>query len=206
MPTNQREIQKRQTLEKIKRSALEMFASHGLLVSIARIAEHAGITKQALMYHFPSKNELISAVMHDIEQDSLESMIQFFSLLLTAQNVQNEEKLEQLVGYFLENSLWSVLFLRLILENAEGYLPESFRQNHVRVIRDLEKLQQQGKIKKHIDVAATWTNMNMLLLTTLATSQVESTLTQSLEISPERWLKRRIVSIFWMYRSTIFPN
>ena len=175
-------------------------------ISIAKIAERAGITKQALMYHYPTKQSLLEAVMKDIEHSSLESLLQFFSLLLQVQNNNNTEQLEKIVGLFVENNLWAILFLRLILENQEVFLPDSFRKNHLLVIQELERLQKIGTIKEHIDVAATFTNMNMLLLTTLATSRINSSITESLGITSKTWFKRRIVSIFHMYRSTLFPN
>ena len=67
------------------------------------------------------------------------------------------------------------------------------------------KILKQGEIKKNIDVAATFTNMNMLLLTTLATAQIQTSISEALNITSETWLKRRIFSIFLMYRSTLFP-
>ena len=59
-----------------------MFAKHGFAISVAKIAEQAGITKQALMYHYPTKQILLEAVIEDIEQSSLDSLLQFFSHLL----------------------------------------------------------------------------------------------------------------------------
>jgi AcrR family transcriptional regulator len=51
MTSNKREIQKTQAQSNIKENALEMFAKHGFSISIAKIADQAGITKQALLYH-----------------------------------------------------------------------------------------------------------------------------------------------------------
>ena len=206
MTSSKRENQRNQTRQNIKESALMMFASFGLSISIAKIAEQAGITKQALMYHFPNKQDLLIAVIEDIESSSLESMLQFFSLLVQVQSIENTQKLEDTIHLFIEHNLWAVLFLRLILENEEHFLPESFRVNHMLAIKQLEKLQQKGVIKKHIDIAATFTNMNMLLLTTLATAKVDLRITKTLGISSKTWLTRRIISIFWMYRNTLFPN
>jgi TetR/AcrR family transcriptional regulator len=204
MTNNTRESQKIQTLVRIKDSALLMFAQHGLSISIAKIAEHAGISKQALMYHYPSKSQLLEAVIQDIEHSSFDSLLQFFGLLF--QDVPQDTKaLESLIGKFVEQHLWAVLFLRLVLENRESYLPLSFRTQHLAIIDALEVRQQRGEIKEQIDVAATFTNMNMLLLTTLATAQIQMSISEALNISSETWLKRRIFAIFLMYRSTLFP-
>ena len=61
MTSGKREKQKLQTLIRIKESALWMFAQYGFSISIAKIADHAGISKQALMYHYPSKSKLLEA-------------------------------------------------------------------------------------------------------------------------------------------------
>ena len=204
MTNNTRESQKIQTLVRIKDSALLMFAQHGLSISIAKIAEHAGISKQALMYHYPSKSQLLEAVIQDIEHSSFDSLLQFFGLLFQ-DTPQDTKALESLVGKFVEQHLWAVLFLRLVLENRESYLPLSFRTQHLAIIDALEVRQQRGEIKEQIDVAATFTNMNMLLLTTLATAQIQTSISEALNISSETWLKRRIFAIFLMYRSTLFP-
>ena len=183
-----------------------MFAQYGLSISIAKIAEQAGITKQALMYHYPNKSILLETVIKDIEHSSLQSLLQFFSLLLHGKDTQKTEQLEEITNLFVEKNLWAVLFLQLILENQESYLPDSFRTHHLFIIGELEKLQSQGVIKEHIDVAATFTNMNMLLLTTLATARTNSSITEALNITSKTWLKRRITSIFWMYRTTLFSD
>ena len=204
MTSNTRESQKIQTLTRIKDSALMMFAHHGFSISIAKIADHAGISKQALMYHYPSKSKLLEAVIQDIEHSSFDSLLQFFGLLLQ-ETQQDTTELEGLVARFVDQHLWAVLFLRLILENQEAYLPLSFRAQHLAIIEALEARQRRGEIKENIDVAATFTNMNMLLLTTLATAQIQTSISDALNITSETWLKRRIFSIFLMYRSTLFP-
>ena len=206
MTSGKREKQKLQTLIRIKESALWMFAQHGFSISIAKIADHAGISKQALMYHYPSKSKLLEAVMGDIETSSLSSLLQFFSLLLQPQKQSNTQELEETIRIFVEQNLWAVLFLRLVLENQASYLPDSFQSHLIAIIKELEKRQQEGEIKSHIDVAATFTNMNMLLLTTLATAQSQTSVSDELGITAEVWLKSRIFAIFSMYRSTIFPQ
>ena len=128
-----------------------MFASHGFSISL-QIAD-IGLTKQELMYHFPNKQELLTAVIQDIERSSLESILQFFSVLLQVQDTPDTEQLENIVHLFVKNNLWAVLFLRLILENVENYLPTSFKKNHLLIIQQLENLQNTGNIKENIDVA-----------------------------------------------------
>ncbi len=205
MTSKSRENQRIETVNRIQNSALVMFAEHGLSISIAKIAQHAGLSKQALMYHYPSKSKLLEAVILDIEQSSFTALSQFFALLLQQKTPQDTTKLEEIITQFVEQHLWAVLFLRLILENRESYLPISFRAHHLEIIEALEVRQRAGTIKQDIDVAATFTNMNTLLLTTLATAQIQTSISVALDIEPAVWLKRRIFAIFVMYRSTLFP-
>lgn len=181
-----------------------MFAHHGFSISVAKIAEHAGISKQALMYHYPTKPRLLEAVIQDIEHSSFAALLQFFSLLLQQEKPKEMKGLERIVADFIQQHLWAVLFLRLVIENRESYLPMSFRSQHLTIIEELEDRQNRGEISGDIDVAATFTNMNMLLLTTLATAQIQTSISEALNITSETWLKRRIFSIFRMYRSTLF--
>ena len=133
MTSNTRENQKIQTLTRIKNSALIMFAHHGFSISVAKIADHAGISKQALMYHYPTKPQLLEAVIQDIEHSSFASLLQFFSLLLQQETLKELNELERIVADFIEQHLWAVLFLRLVIENRESYLPKSFRSQHLTI-------------------------------------------------------------------------
>lgn len=49
--------------ERIIRTAYELFVHHGLAVGVDRIVAEAGVAKTTLYRHFPSKDELIVAVL-----------------------------------------------------------------------------------------------------------------------------------------------
>jgi AcrR family transcriptional regulator len=58
------------TREEIREVALELFATKGFeQTSLREIAERLDITKAALYYHFPSKDELLSAVVEPLVTD-----------------------------------------------------------------------------------------------------------------------------------------
>jgi TetR/AcrR family transcriptional regulator len=55
--------------------AVRLFAEHGFDgTSVAAVAEHAGISKQNLMYYFPTKQALYLRVLDDVLDDWLERM------------------------------------------------------------------------------------------------------------------------------------
>jgi len=71
-----RRIQNRDRLEAaIVQEAVRIFAECGYEgASVAAIAEHAGLSKQNLMYYFPTKQALYQRVLDDVLDDWLERM------------------------------------------------------------------------------------------------------------------------------------
>jgi TetR/AcrR family transcriptional regulator len=71
-----RRIQNRDRLEAaIVHEAVRIFAECGYEgASVAAIAEHAGLSKQNLMYYFPTKQALYERVLDDVLDDWLERM------------------------------------------------------------------------------------------------------------------------------------
>lgn len=58
------------TREEIRAVALELFAAHGVdRTSLRQIAERLDITKAALYYHFPSKDELLAELARPMIDD-----------------------------------------------------------------------------------------------------------------------------------------
>ncbi|PSK98347.1 TetR family transcriptional regulator [Murinocardiopsis flavida] len=58
------------TRERIRSVALELFAQNGFeSTSLREIAERLGITKAALYYHFPSKNDLLAELVLPLTDD-----------------------------------------------------------------------------------------------------------------------------------------
>jgi AcrR family transcriptional regulator len=58
------------TREEIRQVALELFATKGFeQTSLREIAERLDVTKAALYYHFPSKDELLVAIVEPLRAD-----------------------------------------------------------------------------------------------------------------------------------------
>ncbi|MEV6694790.1 TetR family transcriptional regulator [Micromonospora sp. NPDC051196] len=58
------------TRERILRAAFELFAGHGYQrTSLRQIAERLGLTKAAILYHFPSKGHLLTALAEPMVSD-----------------------------------------------------------------------------------------------------------------------------------------
>jgi AcrR family transcriptional regulator len=62
MAEGRRDRKKRQTRERIRASALELFAEHGYRnTAVAAIAEHADVATRTVTLHFPTKADLLFA-------------------------------------------------------------------------------------------------------------------------------------------------
>jgi AcrR family transcriptional regulator len=82
------------TREEIREVALELFARKGFeQTSLREIAERLDITKAALYYHFPSKDELLNAVVAPLVTD-------IGAFLTEAGNLLPERERQVLEGYF----------------------------------------------------------------------------------------------------------
>jgi AcrR family transcriptional regulator len=66
-----REAQRRRSREAILRAAARLFADRGYRgTSLDAVAEAAGLTKQGLLHHFPSKENLLDRVLAEREAQS----------------------------------------------------------------------------------------------------------------------------------------
>lgn len=64
------------TRQRIQDVALEMFAERGYeKTSLREIAEHLGVTKAALYYHFKTKEDIISSVFQDLAAGPADELI-----------------------------------------------------------------------------------------------------------------------------------
>ncbi|MDA0165512.1 TetR/AcrR family transcriptional regulator [Solirubrobacter ginsenosidimutans] len=67
------------TRDRILEVAIGVFAGRGFRsVSIDAIAAEAGVSRQGLLYHFPSKTELLVAALDQHEQDNAETVVKLF--------------------------------------------------------------------------------------------------------------------------------
>ncbi|MFG2063570.1 TetR family transcriptional regulator [Micromonospora sp. NPDC048871] len=73
------------TPERILRAAFELFTAHGYQrTSLRQIAERLGLTKAAILYHFPSKGHLLAALAEPMVAD-LEKLVDTAGSLPTEQ-------------------------------------------------------------------------------------------------------------------------
>jgi AcrR family transcriptional regulator len=65
-----------ETRERVLRAAARLFAQHGYRVtSMAGIAEAAGLSQTGLVHHFPSKEQLLAAVLERRDRTDFETLV-----------------------------------------------------------------------------------------------------------------------------------
>ena len=63
-----------ETRRKILEATAEMIGRHGTTVPVSDIAKHAGVSKGGLLYHFPSKEALLTGLATELMTDFRESV------------------------------------------------------------------------------------------------------------------------------------
>ena len=124
------------TRQEILDAALVLFADQGYdKTSLREIAEQVGVTKAALYYHFPSKEEILVALFEPVAtmQDQLLEDLRNDVLLDPATWMP---ALERILGAVLENRrLWSLLERNastLMALKHEGDFAETHQELHRR--------------------------------------------------------------------------
>lgn len=124
------------TRQDILDTALVLFAEHGYeKTSLREIAEEVGVTKAALYYHFPSKQEILLALFEPVSslQDELLEELRDDSLLDPSAWLP---LLNRLLTAILDNRrLWSLLERNastLMELNHEGPFAEAHQELHRR--------------------------------------------------------------------------
>lgn len=108
--------------DKIKEVAIRHFNQYGYHgVKMAQIAEEAGIRKQSLAYHFPSKTDLFDELYNDVVEEEIAFIHNFF---LSNAELSWEEQLYQFLIHhknrFMNDSGTNFMFVISFLPPMEG--------------------------------------------------------------------------------------
>jgi TetR/AcrR family transcriptional regulator len=139
-------------------AATALFANEGFdAVSIASIADKAGVCKANVFHHFPSKDDLYLAVMREASAAHADYAEQLF---LTQGS--SADKVRKLIEFEIHNFLDNRERTRLLLREAAGdgqarvrkLARDVFQRNFTAVVRIFEQGREQGEFRADIDPAA----------------------------------------------------
>jgi AcrR family transcriptional regulator len=146
-----------ETRQAIMRAARKLFAQHGYKgTSVAAVAASAGLSQPGLLHHYPSKTELLLAVLES--RDSEDGRLS--SPRLDAEGVGIIDGLGALVAHNQSEPDQVRMFSMLLGEAvaadhpAHGYFATRYDKIRHRFIRHLDKARDSGNLSSDVDVEA----------------------------------------------------
>ncbi len=161
--------------EQILRAATELFATLGYEgTSLQAIADRVGVTKQTLLYHYPSKEELRRAVLDQVFGHFRERLPQMLQAVTSGKG-RFDALTQELLDFFGADDNRARLVLREFLDNPDGMrrlLAENMRPWLLLIGQYVREGQALGLIHADVDPEAYLVNVNLSLLITIAVRNV----------------------------------
>jgi AcrR family transcriptional regulator len=190
--------------ERILPEAMRLIAERGFgAISLNDVAQAVGISKQALLYHYPSREALHEAVIASLVEHSNRHLL----LLLGALTGKGEERLERALGQFREflaaEPHAARVILRELLDGERGQVARLSQgvEPWLRLMADtLRQGQQEGRIRQDLDPEAAVSHVGTLLLTTFALLPLEGWG----GVSNAEWRERRLGEVVRIIERYLF--
>jgi TetR/AcrR family transcriptional regulator len=203
-------MQRRADVDKLKaeirEAATRLFAEFGYAgTSVQQIAEAVGISKQLLLYHYTSKEELRTAVLHGL-LEAWNELLPHMLDAIASQEGRSELVIDELLVYLDQSSeLGRVAMLELLLgkrSTAGPGLDDAVRP-WLRVAADFIRLRQaDGLFDPDADPEAAVVQIGTLLLSTISLLHLHA---QSWPpgVEHDEWRRRRLREAVRMIRASL---
>ena len=194
--------------EQIRAAATQLFASVGYEgASLQAIAERVGVTKQTLLYHYPSKEALRRAVLDHVFshfRDRLPQMLE----AVTSGHGRFEALTRELVNFFEADADRARLLVRELLDNPEGMrklLTENLRPWLLLVAQYVRQGQAGHIIYPDVDPEAYVMNVIILVLANIAMRPITQGVLAG-ESAPDEGYTRTMQELFRLSRTALFQR
>jgi AcrR family transcriptional regulator len=169
--------------EQIRTVAAQLFARHGYEgASLQAIAERVGVTKQTLLYHYPSKDALRRAVLEQLFGHWRERLPQMLEAV-TSGHGRFDALTRELVRFFEAEPDRARLLVRELLDHPDEMrrlLADNLRPWVLLVAQYIREGQRVGLIYEDVDPEAYVLNVIVLVLSSVgARGVVEAVLGQN---------------------------
>ena len=195
--------------EQILRVATELFATLGYEgTSLQAIADRVGVTKQTLLYHYPSKEELRRAVLDQVFGHFRERLPQMLQAVTSGKG-RFDALTQELLDFFGADDNRARLVLREFLDNPDGMrrlLAENMRPWLLLIGQYVREGQALGLIHADVDPEAYLVNVNFSLLTTIAVRTVGRDLLAAEGDSDEDVHARQMKEMLRIHREALFAK
>ncbi|MCO4772442.1 MAG: TetR/AcrR family transcriptional regulator [Deltaproteobacteria bacterium] len=208
MEATPRQRQAEALRRRISEEALALFAAQGFAgTSIQAVADAVGISKQALMHHFPSKQRLREAAF-DRMQAHVAELVPQLLMALTGGDDRVDIVLDQVMGILAAERHWARFILRDLLDGAReapDFGPSATAW--VSLAADyIRRGQADGIIRPDVDPEAAIPSVGLLVVSTFATLDQRPS-PQLLEASTrDDWQQRRLKELVRMVRAGLLAD
>jgi AcrR family transcriptional regulator len=192
--------------EHIRAAATQLFASVGYEgASLQAIAERVGVTKQTLLYHYPSKEALHRAVLEHVFAHFRERLPQMLEAV-TSGHGRFEALTRELVHFFEADPDRARLLLRELLDKPDDMrrlLAENLRPWILLIAQYVRQGQGSGLIHEGVDPEAYVLQVIILVLANVATRRVLHGVLGG-EASADEAYDRQMRELFRLSRTALF--
>ena len=161
--------------DQIRAEATRLFASVGYEgASLQAIADRVGVTKQTLLYHYPSKDALRRAVLEQVFAHFRERLPQMLEAVTSGLG-RFEALTRELAQFFEADPDRARLIVRELLDNPDGMrklLAENLRPWVLLIAQYIRQGQGSDLIHKDVDPEAYVLHVTMLVMMTIATRAI----------------------------------
>ncbi len=192
--------------ERIRQEATRLIAQRGFgAISVNDVAQAVGISKQALLYHYPSREALHEAVLASLVEHSNRHLL----LLIDALTGRGKERLERAIAQIREFFDADPHVARVILrEMLDGNREQMARllqgvEPWMRLLADvLRQEQREGRVRQELDPDVAVEQVGSLLLTTFALHPVEGWTGEN----TAQWRERRLSEVVRIIEHYLFTE
>jgi len=192
--------------DQIRAAATQLFASVGYDgASLQAIAERVGVTKQTLLYHYPSKDALRRAVLDHVFAHFRERLPKMLDAV-TSGHDRFEALTRELVHFFEADPDRARLLLRELLDKPDDMrrvLAENLRPWILLVAQYVRQGVTSGIIHADVDPEAYVLHVIVLVLANVAVRPVTHGVI-SAEATPDETHERQMQELFRLTRTALF--
>jgi AcrR family transcriptional regulator len=192
--------------DQIRTAATQLFATLGYEgTSLQAIAERVGVTKQTLLYHYPSKDALRRAVLEQVFAHWRERLPQMLEAV-TSGHGRFEALTRELVRFFDTDGNRARLLARELLDNPEEMrrlLADNLKPWVLLVAQYIREGQKSGIIHADLDPEAYVLNVIMLVLSNASVSSLAESVLGS---EPSDAVARQLTELLRLTRTALFKR
>lgn len=165
-PSQQREPDQLQ--KKARAAAVRLFSRHGFDgTSVQAIADEVGTSKQALLYHFSSKEGLREAAIEEMVQ-TWKAVLPRFLTAMTRKEAPFEEALAEIVAFFRAEPAYARFLMQELLSGAQHPAISDVRTWLGFAAGFLRQAQSDGLVAAEVDPEAWVVNAGIFILAALS--------------------------------------